>query len=78
MERLGFSGALFLIDKGLHSRHLYLEIWDLTEHIEKKAASSVLALLRCSRTERSKRLGACWTGFLGHALQPIMPATSRQ
>jgi len=46
----------------------------------KKAASGVLALLPCSRTEStlraSKWLRPCWTDFFEHSLQLMMAVSS--
>jgi hypothetical protein len=42
----------------------------------KKAASGVLAILLCSRTQRTlrapKKLRPCWTDFFDHSLPLIM------
>jgi hypothetical protein len=46
----------------------------------KKAASGVLAILPCSRTERTLRapkgLRPCWTDFFEHSLQPMIVVSS--
>jgi len=53
----------------------------MTKGMLKKAASGVLALLPCSRTNctlrASKRLRPCWTNFFEHSLQLMRSAIGR-